>query len=293
MGYYHQQMSYSSCLEAVIISFFFRGGQWCPLWWAWGVWTTGQVHPRATWPMEVVTVSIYVIPEASSCTTWLAHIIASVGSIITFDCMCSRGTLKAVTGPLAGRPLPPQSQGAGLLLALVLETWVRVNLVLPSLFASALPPFGIELSLLQNSSGSASALTHQMWERFVLWWWLAGRDAALSPNQGTGLGEPLSLSSPHAVPRAWLVLWGPPMGVASSMAPSLVEVSRESLETVNSVQFLKNPSGRATLPKMISSEKETYHSIISCNSRTDLAKRHDWPYVGGLALSAQYCRAWT
>ena len=63
-----------------------------------GVCAVRQVHPRATWPMEVVTVSMYVTPEASSCTMWLVHIIATVGSSIASSCMCSRGTSETVTG---------------------------------------------------------------------------------------------------------------------------------------------------------------------------------------------------
>ena len=64
----------------------------------------------------------------------------------------------------------------------------------------------------------------------------------------------------------------PLMGAASSMVTSpdgmSVKVGRASPETVNLVQFLRNPS------EMMSSEKETYHSIISCNWRADLANRH-------------------
>ena len=54
--------------------------------------------PRATHPTEVVTVSIYVIPVASSCTMWLVHIVATVGLIATSSCRGSRGALLAVTG---------------------------------------------------------------------------------------------------------------------------------------------------------------------------------------------------
>ena len=43
-------------------------------------------------------VSMYVIPEASSCMTQLVHIVATVGLSITSGCMCSRGTLEMVTG---------------------------------------------------------------------------------------------------------------------------------------------------------------------------------------------------
>ena len=63
-----------------------------------GFWAAGQVHQRATQPMEVMTISIYVTLEALSCTTWLAHIVASAGLTTTSGCMDSRDTSRAVTG---------------------------------------------------------------------------------------------------------------------------------------------------------------------------------------------------
>ena len=44
-----------------------------------GVWAARQVHLRANQPTEVVTISMYVTPEALSCTMWLVHIIATTG----------------------------------------------------------------------------------------------------------------------------------------------------------------------------------------------------------------------
>ena len=64
-------------------------------------------------------------------------------------------------GPLADRLLPSESLWVGPPHALVPETWVRVNLILPALLATALPPFGVELSLPQSSVGGALALIHQ------------------------------------------------------------------------------------------------------------------------------------
>ena len=93
------------------------------------------------------------------------------------------------TGPLAGRLLPPQSPGAGPLLVYAPETQMRVNLIPPALLANTLLPFGIELSLPQNSGGGAFTLTHQRPERLVQQLWLAGRGATLSPNQGISLGS--------------------------------------------------------------------------------------------------------
>ena len=84
--------------------------------------------------------------------------------------MCSRGTLKAVAGngPPHRQAITSSKLGVGPLLVLVLETWVRVNFVLPTLLASALLPFGIELSLLPNSGSGASTLTLQRQGRLVL-----------------------------------------------------------------------------------------------------------------------------
>ena len=115
-------------------------------------------------------------------------------------------------GPLTGRLLPHQSLGAGPPHALVLETQVRVNLVLPALLVTTLLPFGTNVSLPHNFGGGAFASIHHRPVGLVPWWQLAGRGAALSPNWGTGLGEPLSLPIPHVVPRAWLVLQGDPNG---------------------------------------------------------------------------------
>ena len=115
-------------------------------------------------------------------------------------------------GPLTGRLLPSQSLGVGPPHALVLETWVRVNLILPALLATALLPFGIKLSLPQNSSGGAFASIHQRPVGLVPWWWLAKRGITLSPNQETSFGElPPSLTS-HVAPGVWWIPWGPSNG---------------------------------------------------------------------------------
>ena len=73
-------------------------------------------------------------------------------------------------GHLAGRLLPPQSLGAGPPCPLVPETQVRVNPILPALLATDLLPFGVKLSLPQNSGGSAFALIHQRLMGLVPQW---------------------------------------------------------------------------------------------------------------------------
>ena len=80
-----------------------------------GVWATGWAYLRATWPTEVVTISTYMTPEASSCTTWLVHIIATAGSSIASTCMCSRGTLEMVRGegPLHRQAVTFSKPGSG------------------------------------------------------------------------------------------------------------------------------------------------------------------------------------
>ena len=73
---------------------------------------------------------------------------------------------------------------------------------------------------------------------------------------------------------------------------NMVEVGRDSPGMVTLAQSLKNPSSGATLSRMVSSEKDTYCSILSLNSRTHLARRHGWPSIGRLDFSTQYCRVW-
>ena len=51
-----------------------------------GAWIPRLGPPRATCLMEVVTVSIYVIPVASSFMMWLAHIVATIGSTTASIC---------------------------------------------------------------------------------------------------------------------------------------------------------------------------------------------------------------
>ena len=63
-----------------------------------GAWVTEQVEaPEGHLShMEVVTVSMYIIPVASSWTMQLVHIVATVSSIVASSCRGSWGTLKAV-----------------------------------------------------------------------------------------------------------------------------------------------------------------------------------------------------
>ena len=89
---------------------------------------------------------------------------------------------------------------------------------------------------------------------------------------------------------------GPLMGTTSSTVTSLVgtlvKAGGACLETVKLVWSLRNPSSKATPSKIVSLEKETYHSIVSLYLRMDLSKRCGWPGVGRLAFSALYCKAW-
>ena len=71
--------------------------------------------PRATHPTEVLMVSIYVIPVASSCTMWLVHIMATVGSIATSICRGYRGAFLAFTSDrsLHRQSITSQKPGGG------------------------------------------------------------------------------------------------------------------------------------------------------------------------------------
>ena len=59
-----------------------------------GAWVARCGPPRATHPMEVVMVSMYIIPVASSCTMQLVHIMATVGSIVASSCRSFSWCLK-------------------------------------------------------------------------------------------------------------------------------------------------------------------------------------------------------
>ena len=213
MEYYHQQMWYSSHLEVVIISLFFMGGWWHPLWWAPGLGPIGQVHPRTTWPMEVVTISI-------SCDSW-GLILYNVAST-----HCSHHGfgycfwLHVLQGQLERQSQAMDPLQAGCYL---LEAWgwgyylqwfwrfgwgwisfclLYLQVVFCPLALSSpclrtpvgVPPFWL-MKGLRGLSHSGD--------------WLEGVQHFL-PTQGTNLGEPLSLPAPHAVPRVLLVLQGTP-----------------------------------------------------------------------------------
>ena len=173
-----------------------------------GVWAAGQLHPRTTRPMEVVTISIYVIPETSSCTMWLVHIVAIVGLPITSGCMCSRGTLEMVAGngPPCRQAITSLKPRGG-----------TTTCIGPGDMGEG------ESHSTCSACNHSSALWHWALLASELWWWylhfnspkvgevcptvVTGQEgAALSPNWGTGLGEPLSLPIPHVAPGAWLVL---------------------------------------------------------------------------------------
>ena len=119
--------------------------------------------------MEVVTISIYVIPEASSCTMQLAHIIATTGLAITSVCMYSRGTLKVVVDNRSPhrQAVTSSKPKGGATTCIGSGDLGEGESHSATLLASPLLPFGVELSLPQNSGGGASTLTHQRPERLV------------------------------------------------------------------------------------------------------------------------------
>ena len=231
--------------------------------------------------MEVVTVSIYVIPEASSCAMQLAHTIATEGLIIASGCVGSRGTSKVVTGNGS-----PYRQA-------IISSKFRCR-------ATTCIGFGDSGEGESHSAcltcKCSSALWHQALLASELQWWClcfdspkAGEACPAAVTGWEGCSTFSQLANwfggasifAHSSCSTWDVvtsLRDPPMGAASSMVTSSVgtsvKVGRTSLEMVNSVLFPENPSGRATPSKTISLEKETYCSIVSHNSRIDFAKRH-------------------
>ena len=164
-------------------------------------WMARQGPPRATCTMEVVPVSMHIIPMASSCTMQLAHIMATTRSIVASSDKGSGGTLKAVTsnGSLHKQvitfwkprvvPLSVPFPEAHLVM------WI---LALSPQPVDTLLPLDIEPSFPQNSGCEVSILTHGALEGPVEQQYLAWRDATLPSTQGTKLRTLASWFPPHS-----------------------------------------------------------------------------------------------
>ena len=169
-----------------------------------GVWATRRAYPRATQPTKVVTVSMYMTPKASSCTTWLVHIVATTGSSIPSTSMCSRDTSETVRGdgPLHRQAVTFSKPGGGA------TTGAGSRDSGEGESCSACP-----------ACRRSSALWHQALLASELWWQYLCFDSPgageVHPAVATGwegcntfsqlgnwLGEPLHLATPPAVPGA-------------------------------------------------------------------------------------------
>ena len=170
-----------------------------------GVWATGQELLRATHPMEVVTISIQVIPVASSCMMWPVYIVATTGLTIASGCMGSRGFPRAVAG---NRSLCRQA-----------ITSLKPGCQTTSCIGSGDPDGDVESQSAHLTCGCSSAHQHQALHSPELWLQclhldsLRAREACpvavtgwegcstfLQP--GTDLGKTLPLSTPHVVSGA-------------------------------------------------------------------------------------------
>ena len=89
----------------------------------------------------------------------------------TSGCINSRGTLRAISGDRSShrQAVTFLKPWVGPPSAMVPETQVRMNLPLLALLAPALLPFGVKLSLPQNSCGGIFALIHQKPVGLVPW----------------------------------------------------------------------------------------------------------------------------
>ena len=296
--YYHWQTLYSSHLEAVIMFFFLRGGQWHLLWWSWGLdcqagtpeghlphRSGDHFHIHDSWGLVLYNAaSTHHSHHRFKHQFWLCGL---------------KGYLKGSCRwkvPLQAGHYLLEAQGQGNYLHWLQRLrwgWVLLWLLdLQVLFhplALSSPclrtPVLVPLPGLTKGQRGLSSSSD----------WPGGVQHFL-PTEEPVWGNLYLCLLLMRHPGCSQFFRGLPMWAASSMATfsvgTSVKVSGASPEMVNSVWFLRNSSGRATLSKTISSEKETYHSIISHNLRADLAKRHGWPGIGGLALSAQYCRVW-
>ena len=241
----------------------------------------GHVCPRATRLTEVVNISILVTPEALSCTTWLAHIVDTADLMTASGHVYSRGTLRVTVGdgsPCRQAVTSSKSEG-------------RVTTCVGSRDSGK-----GESCLVSSICNCSSALWHQALLASEFWWWhlcfispKAGGTCptAVTVQEGCNTFSQLENWFGGASTLAYFSCSiqgrvdssrGSPTGMATSSEGTLMDVGGASLGV--EVQLPKNPSGRATLPKTVSSENETYWSIILCSSRTDSAKMCGWPGIG-------------
>ena len=163
-------------------------------------------------------------------------------------------------GLLAGRLLPPQSPGTEPPHALVPGDMGESHSASSTCNCSS-TIWHVKLSLPQNSSGSAFTINSPKASGACLTV-VTGQEGCNTFSQPGNQFGGASIFTCFSCGTWGMVdsSRGHPMEATSSMATSLdgtlVETGGVSLET--EVWLLKNPSSRATLPKMISSEKETY-----------------------------------
>ena len=222
---------------------------------------------RATLPMEVVTMSIYVIPVASSLMMWLILMVEIPGVATTPMDMVPWGTSEAI------------SRGCD----------VRRQAVTPAKLHG-----GVIGHMTANACTGEKGLDGVgVFNR--------GTGGFAGPARGRWVGPPLGLEALHGGEISSAATTGQEgcrifshpknLGLLLSMANSGVQGILGM--SVGRVSRLWSPSfsGRATPWSTSSSEKEGYHFTSSLNSFMLLASQCGPPPAGGLISSAQCWRA--
>ena len=257
-------------------------------------WVARWGPPRATHPTEVVTVSMYIIPVASSCTMQLVHIMATVSSIVVSSPRGSRDALRVVANDrsLCRQAITFQKPGGDATSCTISRGLVG----------------DVDSCFVSSTCWHSSALWHQALLPPDLWLWglcfdsqgirgacpvavtsQEGCNTSLQP--GNWVGDPAFLVG--SSPRVWEVMGssrGLSMGAASSAVAPSMGVGGSWLDTLTNgyLQLVLQGSLQWITPlKMVSSEKVMYGSITSLSSRMLPAKRCGWPRVGGLDFFAQ------
>ena len=266
---------------------------------SWGL-IAKQGPPRATHPTEVVTISMYVIPMASSCTMQLVHIVATASPIVTSSHRDSRGTSKAVAGDgsLHRQAITSQKPGGGT----------------TSCAISRGPVGDMDSGFVSSTHWCSSTLQHQDLLPPELWlqglhldsWDIRGAcPAAVTGLEGCNtslhpqkwVGDPtLLVCSLLGVWRYWVPpevsQWGPLL----PQQPLQWGVGRSWLGTPRNgclwLVLQESFQWGYTAQDGIIRERDI-GSITSLNSRMLPTKRHGWPGVGGLDFSTQDWRACT
>ena len=169
-----------------------------------GLWRLATMwgFPRDTLPTEVVTMSMYVTPVASSWTMQVAYTITTVGPINLSGHLGLGGSMGAGEGEsLSRQTTTPLKPGGSVTFGLALGNSgddVEADFSCMALQWWALLPPALRWQ--------HHCLNSPWFRGFAQWGSLTGQDAAPLSSQGSCYGVPSSFLSPHATQGWYLAL---------------------------------------------------------------------------------------